>query len=123
MEINAAFRRKDTYIDETRCEVEKAVMLTSSEYTAFKEDLMGRYQFIRDNMDIGGYTEGGAYRCFLVTGVGMVDGILVNTEGSDYARYTAFVPQAAVLFEKEIIEAYAEMGCGLKEEGGPAMSL
>ena len=123
MEINAAFRRKDTDICETRCRPEKAVILTSNEYKAFKGNLMGRYQFIKDNMDIGGYAEDGTYRCFLVTGVGIEDGILVNTEGSDYARYTAFIPQAQTIFEKEITEAYTGMESGQEEEGGPEMSI
>lgn len=36
----------------------------------------------------------GRYHCLLVTGEGRRDGILVNSEGADYARYSAFIPNA-----------------------------
>ena len=44
------------------------------------------------------------WHCLLVTGEGMEDGVLVESEGSSYARYSAFVPSV-----KEIMEQYQAM--------------
>ena len=46
----------------------------------------------------------GVWHCLLVTGEGMEDGVLVESEGSSYARYAAFVPSV-----KDILEQHQVM--------------
>lgn len=40
------------------------------------------------------YEKDGVWHCLLVAGEGMDEGVLVESEGSAYARYSAFVPFA-----------------------------
>ena len=46
----------------------------------------------------------GVWHCLLVTGEGTEDGVLVESEGSSYGRYSAFVPSV-----KEIMEQHQAM--------------
>lgn len=46
----------------------------------------------------------GVWHCLLVTGEDMDEGVLVESEGSAYARYSAFVPSA-----QGIIRQYQDM--------------
>ena len=50
------------------------------------------------------YEKDGVWHCLLVAGEGMDEGVLVESEGSAYARYSAFVP-----FAQEIIRQYQDM--------------
>lgn len=78
-------------------QVEKSVTISNEKF----EDLLRapcRVQaFIADSKDQM-YQDGkGVYHCLLVTGVGRPDGVLVESEGSDYVRYGAYVPEATAL--------------------------
>ena len=44
----------------------------------------------------------------LVLGEGVDDGILVDPQGYDYARYTAYIPMARQLFQNEQMESEDE---------------
>jgi len=41
------------------------------------------------------------WHCLLVTGEGMEDGVLVESEGSSYARYSSFVPSVKEIMEQQ----------------------
>ena len=49
-----------------------------------------------------------AIPCMLVLGEGVDDGILVDPQGYDYARYTAYIPMARQLFQNEQMESEDE---------------
>lgn len=49
------------------------------------------------------------YHCLLVTGEGRRDGVLVEAEGYDYARYASYVPDAAALE----YDSLSEFGAGM----------
>lgn len=57
-------------------------------------------RFIRENIDRMYQDEDGVNHCLLVLGEGCADGILVESEGSTYARYSAFVPNARRLLRQ-----------------------
>lgn len=44
----------------------------------------------------------------LVLGEGVDDGILVDPQGYDYARYTAYVPMVRQLFQNKQVESEDE---------------
>ena len=93
-ELNASFRRKDTEVNTTPCVVEKVIKLSGAEFDRFSRGLMREWGFIRDNQFDRSVDEQGRHRCLLVTGEGRRDGILVSSEGANYARYSSFIPNA-----------------------------
>lgn len=69
------------------------MVLPDSKYRYFLKNMQDDYAFIdqyRDEM----YQEGDVVHCILVKGENSTDGILVNSEGSGYARYAAYFPAA-----------------------------
>ena len=87
--MRAVFSRKEPKIEAKEFCVEKVIMLPAGEYESFTNHLMHRHDFIRENVDFM-YEKDGVRHCLLVTGEGMEEGVLVESEGSSYARYFAF---------------------------------
>lgn len=100
MIFNIPLRRKDTEVEAVPCTVEKSVTLSAEEFAHFSQNLMNHYDFIRENIDRMYQDENGVNHCLLVLGEGCTDGILVESEGSTYARYSAFVPNARRLLQQ-----------------------
>lgn len=100
MIFNIPLRRKDSEVDVVPCTVEKLVTLSAEEFAHFSQNLMNDYDFIRENIDRMYQDENGVNHCLLVLGEGCADGILVESEGSTYARYSAFVPNARQLLRQ-----------------------
>jgi len=101
--VRAVFLRKEPEVIASEFCVEKVITLSAEEYAAFTQNLLQNYDFIRDHTDLM-CEKDGVWHCLLVTGEGMEEGILVESEGSAYARYSAFVPCV-----EEIIEQYQVM--------------
>ncbi len=101
MKINVPLRRKDTDIETNQCVVEKTVELPAEQFDYFSENLLNDYDFILENTDCMYQEQNGINHCLLVLGEGRDDGILVESEGSAYARYSAFVPNARQLLRQE----------------------
>lgn len=99
MKINVPFRRKDVGIETNPCVVEKTVELPADLFEHFSENLLNDYDFILENIDFMYQDKDGVNHCLLVLGEGQNDGILVESEGSAYARYSAFVPNARQLWQ------------------------
>ena len=53
--------------------------------------------FLKENLKTMYQDGNGVYHCLLVTGRDRADGLLVESDGSCYARYAAYVPQARAL--------------------------
>lgn len=99
MKINVPFRRKDVEIETKPCMVEKTVELPADLFAYFSRNLLDDYDFILENIDFMYQDKDGVNHCLLVLGEGQDDGILVESEGSAYARYSAFVPNARQLWQ------------------------
>jgi hypothetical protein len=107
MEMQAMFLRKEVSFEPRMCRIEKAVMLDAEQFDEFMQNMLADYSFIERNRDIGGEAPDGRIRCFLVVGLDRMAGVLVNTEGSAYARYTAYLPDARKIYEDFILEGLA----------------
>ncbi|HHV13022.1 MAG TPA: hypothetical protein GXX75_22370 [Clostridiales bacterium] len=95
LKTKAVFERKTDDFQPRDCVIEKIIELASQEYDAFSKNMLDDYDFIKDNIDLM-YCDGeGVYHCLLVVGQDRRDGILVESEGSSYARYSSFLPNAA----------------------------
>ncbi len=93
MNARAIFRRKEVCFEPSECEIEKVIHLSDSDFARFQQTLLDNYDFLHENADLM-RVENGVTHCLLVIGETFEDGILVNSEGSDYARYAAYFPNA-----------------------------
>lgn len=108
MQFNVLFRRKDTEIETSPCVVEKIVELSAEQFEHFSKNLLNDYDFILENTDHMYQDKDGINHCLLVLGEGRDDGILVDSEGSGYARYSAFIPNARILVQIDRYPALQE---------------
>lgn len=72
--------------------VVREIILSEGKYRSFQKNLLEYAPFIAARTDLTGYNlQTGCFRCLLVTTRNRRDGILVNSEGSSYARYAVYV--------------------------------
>lgn len=111
MKINIPFRRKDSEIETSPCVVEKTVELPAEQFNHFSKNLLNDYDFILENIDQMYQDNNGVNHCLLVLCEERDDGIIVESEGSSYARYSAYLPCARKLIQQEqypSLTAYAD---------------
>lgn len=92
----AAFERKPDF-SLRPVTVEKSIHLSAEEYEQFLSKPMMKYDFLKENAEQMQVDSQGTYHCLLVTGKGHIGGVLVQSEGAEYARYASYVPEAAAL--------------------------
>lgn len=101
--MRAVFGRKEPKVYADEFQVQKIINLPLEQYIDFSNHLYLEHDFIKDNIGLMGVKDG-VFQCILVTGEGLDEGILVESEGAAYARYSAFVPSV-----REIIRQYEAM--------------
>lgn len=116
----AQFRRKEPVLQQDKCEIEKVVELTREEFHNFENNLLDDYNFISENNDLMRVDKTGTTHCILVLGDDYDEGILVNSEGSSYARYSALLPNARSFIEQQMgqeskMTLWQLMSCGLED--------
>lgn len=90
-------------IQPSPCRVIKVIELTERQYRHFAGHLLADASFIAANRGLTGYDEQtGVTRCLLVTARIRRDGILVDSQGYDYARYAAYVQDKEDLDLREV---------------------
>ena len=77
--------------------IEKNVELPAERFEAMLRHPMNGQNFLKENAGLMRQDGMDVYHCLLVTGEGRSDGLLVESEGCDYARYAAYVPEATAL--------------------------
>ena len=116
MFINAKLNRKDSEVEFKRCSVDEIIELEEEEFSYFCKHLLDDYSFIADRKDMMGVDEDGIPHCLLVLGKSSDDGVLVESEGSDYARYSCFIPNARDIVENQCIAYFSTAPIDLPEE-------
>jgi len=76
------------------CVIDKIVELPEAEFKYFKTAPLRDMSFIAENTDLMYKDSDGVFHCLLVLGEGSSDGVLVESEGYNYARYSSFMPGA-----------------------------
>jgi len=99
VKLKAQFHRKQSEFATSLAEVEKVIELPRDEFRAFLRSPLDDYPFITENKDRMKMDQDGVYHCLLVVGESHDDGILIEAEGYDYARYSAYVPGARYFVE------------------------
>lgn len=87
----AELRDDTTVIKPAPFQIVREVILSEAQYRRFQANLLSNAPFITARTDLTGYDESTGFRCLLVTSRKRPDGILVDSEGYDYARYAAYV--------------------------------
>lgn len=84
--------------EEPKCEytIEKVIALPEKDYLAFADTLLEDNEIVKANHDLMYVDANGIWHCILVKAQGGKDGILVESEGYDYARYTAVYDGGAI---------------------------
>lgn len=71
------------------------IELSHEEYNHFIENLLDEFDFISDYKDKMYSDANCVWHCILVKAKDEEDGILVESEGYDYARYSAYLSNSA----------------------------
>ena len=101
MIIQAELKRKQSEYEGEPCSVDKAIELPAQRFQQFSRALLADYDFIAENKNAIQH-DGDARHCLLILDAEGTDGFLVDPQGYNYARYSAFVPNARSLLTPDI---------------------
>lgn len=108
-----------------RCDVACIVEFSNAEFFDLQFNPLADHDLIKEHLPDLKTDEFHAIPCMLVLGEGVDDGILVDPQGYDYARYTAYIPMARQLFQNEQVESEDEAveEDGLEEESFQGLTM
>ena len=99
--LNTSLERKPTELAVKGCIIEKAIPVSHRKFEDITRAPLRDEPLIAENKDIMYFdSKYNMYHCLLIYDKDFGDGIVVNSEGSDYARYAQYVPQAKVIYEQ-----------------------
>jgi hypothetical protein len=100
--MKANFIRKATnneLIPQDEFIIEKEILLEPREFNRFIDEPLSDYEFIKNNIDLMYCDNLDVFHCLFVTSDEHDFGILVESEGYQYARYTAYLPKSELRSE------------------------
>lgn len=99
--INANLLRKESEFRTKSCVVEKAIAVSNAEFENLKRHPLCDNKLIAENVDLM-YCDGdNNYHCLLVYDEEQGDGLIIESEGTSYARYAQYIPSAKELVERQ----------------------
>jgi hypothetical protein len=84
----------DELIPQDEFVIEKEIILEETEFNKFIHNPLGYYDFIKGNTNLMYCDTDGVYHCIYITSNEHDFGILIESEGYHYARYTAYLPKS-----------------------------
>ena len=112
--IRTTLNYKANFYEPADCIVEKAISVSHEEYSALINITDNCYDFIAENQECMYYDKDNNSHCLLIYDEESGDGILINADGCNFAKYSAFIPHA-----KEMIEQHKLELSGLKTVKAP----
>ena len=100
MIIQAELKRKQSEYEGEACVVDKVIELPAQRFRQFSRALLADYDFIAENKNAIRHDD--ARHCLLILDADGTDGVLVDPQGYNYARYSAFVPFARSLLTPDM---------------------
>lgn len=97
--LNANMICKSSGFRPQKCAVEKVIEVSNSEFKKLIENPMKRNYYLPQYKDLMGYYDD-SYHGILFVNMENGDGLLVNSEGYDYARYSQYIPNASDLIRQ-----------------------
>jgi len=85
---------KDDLIPKNEVKIEKVVTLQINEFRKFEDRLLDNYDFITENKELMYIDEDDVWHAILITAKEVDYGILVESEGYNYARYAAYISKS-----------------------------
>ena len=101
MIVQAELRRKQSEYEGEPCAVDKVIELPSPRFKQFSRTLLADYDFIAENKDAIQRDEDTRH-CLLILDAEGKAGFLVDPQGYNYARYSAFVPNVRSLLTPDM---------------------
>ena len=101
MIIQAELRRKQSEYEGEACAVDKVIELPGQRFQQFSRALLADYDFIAENKNAIRHDTDSRH-CLLILDTDGTDGFLVDPQGYNYARYSAFVPNARSLLTPDV---------------------
>ena len=101
MIIQAELKRKQSEYEGETCTVDKVIELPAQRFQQFSRALLADYDFIAENKNAIRHDED-ARHCLLILDAEGTDGFLIDPQGYNYARYSAFVPNARSLLTPDM---------------------
>ena len=101
MIIRAELKCKQTGCEADPCAVDKVIELPSPRFKQFSRALLADYDFIAENKNAVRHDDDSRH-CLLILDAEGKDGFLVDPQGHNYARYSAFVPNARSLLTPDM---------------------
>ena len=101
MIIQAELKRKQSEYEGEPCSVDKVIELPAQRFQQFSRALLADYDFIAENKNAIQH-DGDARHCLLILDADGTNGFLVDPQGYNYARYSAFVPNARSLLTPDM---------------------
>ena len=101
--------------------IDKVVELPETEYENFSNKLLDDFDFIKGNKELMYYDQNKVWHCILVKAVGAKDGICLESEGYDYARYAFYFMEEGFVTDKimsQILEIRDEGNCNMVDSFG-----
>lgn len=96
MRINTKLIQRPEPFRTDVCQVEKVVEVSTQEFDSLLAAPMHDLPFIAANREAM-YEADGVKHCMLVLSESCEDGVLVNAEGTSYARSAAYLPEARTI--------------------------
>jgi hypothetical protein len=79
--------------------IEKEIIIDEDLFETFIHDPLDDYEFIKENIDMMYSDKDDVFHCIFVTSNKHDFGILVESEGYHYARYTAYLTKSVLRSE------------------------
>lgn len=102
LSTKAVFERKLSAIDAQPCVIEAIEEMDHERFENFCDNLLRDEQFIADRKEDMFVDSAGVVHGLLAMDTESGDGILIDSQGYDYARYTAFMPNIKEYVDKQI---------------------
>ncbi len=102
--INTNLLRKESEFRTKSCVVEKAIAVSNAEFENLKRHPLRDSKLIAENVDIMYCDSDNNYHCLLIYDEEKGDGLLIESEGAAYARYSQYIPGA-----KELVELHQNL--------------
>ena len=99
--INANLIRKESEFRTKSCVVEKAIAVPHAEFDELKRHPLRDHRLIAENADLMYCDNDDNYHCLLIYDEEQGDGLLIDSEGTSYARYSQYIPGAKELVDRQ----------------------
>ena len=97
--INTSLVRKEPAFEVRSCVVEKAVGVSHAEFENLRRNTLKDNEIIARNKGSMWFGADDKYHCLLIYDNEQGDGLLIESEGYNYARYAQYIPHAKQIYE------------------------